>query len=193
VEAMGWQSAARMAGAIERDEPWTTEALFRQHVDDVARIVARLMGPHTSEADIDDLVQQVFIAADRALPKFRGDSKITTWLYGIASRVVLHNLRGRRRYKQMIERFEASHASPVASAATPDEAAAQRESLRLVWSALLRIKPKKRVVFVLFEVEGMTAPEIAAVLNISEASVRTRLKRARHEVMTRLEKTGATA
>lgn len=188
---MGWQSALEIADDVQRSQTWTIDALFRAHVDDVARIVTRLMGPHTSEADIDDLVQQVFIAADRALPKFRGDSKITTWLYGIASRVVLHNLRGRRRYRQMIERFEAAQWG-APEAASVDDAVATRESLRLVWGALLRVAPKRRVVFVLYEVEGMTAPEVAQVLGISEDAVRTRLRRARREVMKLLEKAGAT-
>ncbi len=188
---MGWQSALELDEAVGQSRTWTIDALFRAHVEDVARIVARLMGPQTSAADIDDLVQQVFIAADRALPKFRGDSKITTWLYGIASRVVLHNLRGRRRYKQMIERFEASQLDVPASTSV-DETVAARESLRLVWGALLRVAPKKRLVFVLFEVEGMTAPEVAEVLGVSEDTVRTRLRRARREVMASLERSGAT-
>lgn len=185
---MGWEPALNLVEPAGRVEEWTTELLFRRHVDDVWRIVSRLLGPGASEADVDDLTQQVFIAADKALPRFRGDSKITTWLYGIATRVVLHNLRGRRRYRQMIERFEAAQVD-VPAPRSVDDRFADREALRKVWSALLHVAPKKRVVFVLYEIEGMTAPEVAATLNISEASVRTRLRRARSEVMARVAKT----
>lgn len=165
----------------------TLEALFRRHAQDVCRIVSRLLGPAASEADVDDLAQQVFIAIHKALPKFRGDSEVTTWIYGISTRVVLQHLRGRRRYRAMIDRFEA--ASSFGSAATPtspEETAAQRQALRRVWGALLRIKPERRVVFVLYEIEGLSAPEIAQALQISEDAVRSRLKRARRELADRL-------
>ena len=168
---------------------WTTEALFRRHVGDVTRIVARLLGPGAGEDDVDDITQQVFIAADRSLHRFRGDAKVTTWLYGIASRTVLHNLRGRRRYRQMIERFEEHVARADADVHKRIE---DREALSLVWGALLRVPPKRRVVFVLYEIEGMTSPEVAEILDVSEATVRTRLRRARGQVMTLVEKAGLT-
>lgn len=188
-EVVGWEPAlvepSDVAGTAER---WTTETLFRRHVGDVCRIVTRLLGPGASEADVDDIVQQVFIQADRALPKFRGESKVTTWLYGIATRVVLHNLRGRRRYRAMIDRFESSMNDRPAH--DPESALADRDAVRKVWGALLHIEPKKRIVFVLYEIEGMTAPEIAETVGISEAAVRTRLRRARGELVKRLEKKG---
>jgi RNA polymerase sigma-70 factor (ECF subfamily) len=190
VEVVGWQpSLAEPSEVAETAPPYTTEELFRRHVGDVCRIVSRLLGPQASEADVDDVVQQVFIAADRALPRFRGDSKVTTWLYGISTRVVLHNLRGRRRYRAMIDRFEASIAEAPAPR-DPEEALADRDAVRQVWGALLHVAPKKRVVFVLYEIEGMTAREIAEALEISEASVRTRLRRARGELVRRLKKKG---
>src|SRR5262245_37099609 len=90
-----------VAKAEVEAEPLTLELLFRRHADDVHRIVRRLLGPAASAADVDDLIQQVFLAAHRALPQFRRDAATTTWIYGVASRTVLHHLRSRRRYRLM--------------------------------------------------------------------------------------------
>jgi RNA polymerase sigma-70 factor (ECF subfamily) len=166
--------------------PLTLESLFRTYADDVCRIVARLLGPGASEADVDDLAQQVFLAAHRALPRFRGDSQVRTWMYGITARIVLQHLRGRRRYRAMIERFEAA----MELVETPpglEEEIARRQALHRVWSALLRIKPERRVVFVLFEIEGLSAGEIAAVLGVKEEAVRSRLRRAREDLAARMK------
>ena len=146
-----------MEGAA--DASATLESLFRAHADDVCRIVSRLMGPGTPEADVDDLAQQAFIAMHRALPRFRGDSRVSTWVYGITTRVVLQHLRSRRRYQAMIDRFEAASQQTV-YAPDVEETVAQREALHRIYGALLRMKPEQRVVFVLAEIEGLSAREI---------------------------------
>lgn len=173
-------------GGVERvgEARPTLDALFRAHADDVHRIVRRLLGPGASEADVDDLVQQVFLAAHRALPRFRGDSKTSTWMYGIASRTVLHHLRSRRRYRAMIDRLEAVE-WPVDCSEKRIE---DRDELRRVWRALMRINPKKRVVFVLHEIEGLSGPEIATMLEVKEPTIRSRLHHARRELMAELAK-----
>jgi RNA polymerase sigma-70 factor, ECF subfamily len=162
----------------------TLEGLFRQHADDVHRIVRRLLGLGATQADVDDLVQQVFLAVHRALPSFRGESKTSTWIYGIASRIVLEHLRGWRRYRVMVARLE----EEPARVERPDGRLESRDELRRVWRCLMRIKPKKRVVFVLHEIEGLSGPEIAEMLAINEATVRSRLHHARRELMAALRK-----
>jgi RNA polymerase sigma-70 factor (ECF subfamily) len=174
---------ASLAGREEDVERLTLDALFRKHADDVHRIVRRLLGPGATEADVDDLVQQVFLAVHRALPRFRGESKTSTWIYGIASKTVLHHLRGRRRYQVMVARLEADP-WPI----QPERQLESRDELRRVWRCLMQIKPKKRVVFVLHEIEGMSGPEIAEMLSTSEATVRSRLHHARRELMALLAK-----
>jgi RNA polymerase sigma-70 factor, ECF subfamily len=171
----------RAAGEVEQ---LTLEAVVCQHGEDVHRIVRRLLGPGSIEADVDDLMQQVFLAVHRALPQFRGDSKTTTWIYGIASRTVLHYLRGRRRYRRMVAKLEEQ---PSTEHRTEGQLES-RDELRLVWRCLLQINPKKRVVFVLHEIEGFSGPEVAEMLAISEATMRSRLHRARRELMTLLAK-----
>lgn len=161
----------------------TVESLFRDHVEDVHRIVASLLGPGASDADIEDLTQQVFLAAHRALPEFRGDSKPTTWLYGIASRLVLTHLRGFRRQRRMVDALEAELRTPRAPDASAEERLEQKRELERIWRALMKIKPKKRIVFVLHEIEQLSGKEIAAVLDVKEATVFTRLHHAKRELL----------
>ena len=167
----------------------TLEGLFRQHAREVHRLVWRLLGPGASEADGEDLGQQVFVAAHRALPRFRGESKPSTWLYGIATRTVYRELRSRGRHRRMVAALEAKAA--VASEGAPVVSVAERRlELEEVWRCLMAIHPKKRVVFVLYEIEGLSGPEIARALEIEEATVHTRLYHARRELMAALEAMG---
>lgn len=180
-------------GVVARNEraqtegPPSLEQLFRRHFDDVYRIVASLLGPGAGAADVEDLTQQVFLAAHSALPRFRGDSKTTTWLYGIASKVVLTHLRGRRRRDRLREALEAA-AQLDRNAPGPDDEVHQRRELLRVWQILMRIAPKKRMVFILHEVEGLPGAEVARVLDIKIGTVWTRLYHARRELVAAMTK-----
>lgn len=175
-------SGAPRQGERVEGEPLTVEALFKDHVADVHRIVHSLLGPGASRADVEDLTQQVFLAAHRGLADFRGDSKPTTWLYAIASRVVLTHLRGFRRQRRMRDALEAELRAPRATPPTAEERLDHRMELKRVWTCLLEINPKKRMVFILHEIEGLGGKEIAEVLDVKEATVYTRLHHARREL-----------
>lgn len=162
-------------------------ALFERHAHDVSRLVSRLLGPGASRADMEDLTQQVFLAAHRALPAFRGDAKPSTWLYGIATRVVYREIRGWMRRRRMIATLEAVLAVGPSVQAAHDRTVEQRIELAKIWRHLLDIDAKKRMVLILHDLEGMSGREIAAVLEIKEPTVHTRLYHARRELMARLE------
>ncbi len=178
-------SKSRAAGAAE---PPSLETLFRNHLEDVYRIVSRLLGPGAGRADVEDVTQQVFLAAHRALPKFRGESKVTTWLYGIASKTVLMHLRSRRRHRRLVGALEQSAAVSVGWENNVERSVESRQKLAEVWRCLMRIKPKKRIVFVLHEIEGLSGKQIAQMLEIKEATVWTRLHHARIELLKGLNK-----
>lgn len=177
------------AGDEAFDVP-TLEDLYRAHATDVFRLVSRLLGPTATHADVDDLVQEVFMTVDRALSGFRGDGTPFSFVYGVTTRVVMRHLRSRRRYREMIDRFEAGPVARPAAPPDPAETAEQRELVHRVWGALLRIKADRRIVFVLANIEGRTAPEIAEMLDLSEEAVRSRLRRARTELEQRLARSG---
>lgn len=184
-EAPRLSATPRVAAQVKPD----LETVFRRHFDDVYRMSARLMGPGANSADLDDVVQQVFLAVERALPRFRGESKLETWLYGVTSRVVLAELRRFGRQRRLRIALEAEP-SDVCERGTPEQSTLEREALREIWKALMKLKPKKRVVFVLHDVEERPVVEIAELLDVPEATVRSRLLNARHEMAHQLERRG---
>lgn len=169
-------------------EPLTAELLFRRHGRDVVRFVRRMMGPHAAEEDVDDVVQQVFVSVHRDLDGFRGDCAVTTWLYGISARAVLMHARsGRRRQRAMVAYAdERRHASAAGESA--EDTVARRQETERVWRCLEKMKPKKRLVFVLHEIEGLSGKEVAEALDVNEATVWTRLFHARRELVRALGK-----
>lgn len=172
--------------AVARRASLRFDDVFREHASRVHRMVASLLGPGARDADIQDLTQEVFISVHRSLDRFRGESKVETWLYGIASKVVLMHLRSWRRHRRLVNALEAEPI--VAKGPNIEQESAQRQEVLRVWRCLMKIAPEKRVVFVLFEVEGLSGKEIAETLGISEATVRTRLFHARRELIERCEK-----
>lgn len=176
----GWSARPERAPALP-----PLEALFRAHVDDVTRMVGRLLGPRACAADVDDVVQQIFIAVDRARTKYRGDSAPKTWVYGIATRVVLQHFRSQRRYRAMLDRFEDAG---FATSGDLREELEQQRALRRVWTVLEGMEEGRRVAFTLYELEGMTATEVATLMGVGEEAVRSRVRRARSELFAQLEK-----
>jgi RNA polymerase sigma-70 factor (ECF subfamily) len=182
-------------GGIDRSEetsaPSTStlsaDLLFRRHGRDVMRFVRRMVGPNGA-ADVEDLTQQVFIAVHQNLDRFRGDCAVTTWLYGIASRTVLMHFRTGRRRNRAIEAFGNETRTQETAAASAESSFEVRQELERVSRCLEQIKPKKRIVFVLHEVEGLSGKEIAHALDINEATVWTRLFHARRELVALLRK-----
>ncbi len=134
-----------------------------------------LRGLGVPPSSIDDAVQDVFVVVHRRLGEFEGRSSIRTWLYAIAMGVA-------RNYRRRDRRKGGLH--PLSDQASDDglspaESAENREALRLVESALARLDAERRRVFVMAELEQMTAPEIAAVLAINVNTVYSRLRLAR--------------
>lgn len=146
---------------------------FRVYRGDVARVTGRILG---NPADAEDAVQDAFVEIFRSLPSFRGDSRLTTWLYRIATNVALQKLRRRRRSRE-----DVAAAPDEPTHHTPEREAAAREAARHVHRLLDQLSDKKRIVFVLHEIEGMDAPEIARVVGSNALTVRTRLHYARKE------------
>jgi RNA polymerase sigma-70 factor (ECF subfamily) len=165
--------------------PMSSGDVYREHVQLVARWARRLAGP---ELDVEDLVQEVFLLVHRLLPHFRGDAQLTTRLYSITNNVV----RTRRR-KERFRRLFGFTGDPerlrvVASGPTPLEELERRRSTELIYRALDGIPEKYRSVFILFEIDGMSGEEIAALTGVKLGTVWVRLSRARAQVVKRIEK-----
>jgi RNA polymerase sigma-70 factor (ECF subfamily) len=137
-------------------------------------------------SDLDDVVQNVFLEVFRSIHRFEGRSRFSTWLTRLAINVAM----GYRRKWKFWQRTEETAGTDegLTSAAvealrppSPDDAVGARRTRAAVHRLVAQLSPKKKVVFVLSEIQGLQAPEIATLLGIPSATVRTRLFHARKD------------
>jgi RNA polymerase sigma-70 factor, ECF subfamily len=163
---------ANQHACADRDAAF--QALYAEHLGLVWR---SLRGLGVSEASVEDAAQDVFIVVHRRLASFEERSSWRTWLYGIVLRVARNY---RRREHRKGGHAPLDRAPDVADAAPgPHEEAATAEALRRLALLLGALDEPKREVFVLFELEQMSAPEIAEALGINVNTVSSRLRAAR--------------
>ncbi len=163
---------------IRRGDRRAFDLLFRRHADDVHRRMTRLVGP---DPDREDLVQEVFVAAFRGIGRFRGEAAFSTWLYRVVVNVAYGHLRKRRRIPIDLETAIDAELL-MAGEVSPETAASQREELVRALVFLDRLKPKKRIAFVLRVVEGLSLEEIGVIVKARPAAVGQRVRHAKREL-----------
>jgi RNA polymerase sigma-70 factor (ECF subfamily) len=169
------------APASHAVEPRPTFAqLYESHFAFVWRSARRLGTP---EASVDDVVQEIFVVVYRRLAKFEGRSSLKTWLFGIVVNVVRAYRRSlRAKHPHSLQPGIRADLEGLADiAAGPHEHATKAEAARLVDRLLDALDDDKREVFVLAELEQMSAPEIASSLALPLNTVYSRLRLAREE------------
>jgi len=163
------------------EPPGDLARIYEEHFDFVWRSARRLGVPDSA---VDDVVQEVFIVVHRQLASFEGRSSMKTWLFGILRNLVLRQRRSWARRRE-----EALEESEVAGADAPaDEHLAEREARRVLHALLAGLDDDKRAVFVLAELEQMSAPEIAEATGLKLNTVYSRLRLARAEMDKALER-----
>ena len=153
--------------------------LYRKHGRRVESVARNLLG---ASSELEDVVQDVFIELQRALYKFRGDSRFTTWLHRITVNVALQYLRKGRRKGWLRWVGLDGLVETQARALNTDARLEARDTCRQLYDVLGGISEKKYVVFALYELEGMSLEEIASTLDIGVNTVKSRLFHARQEV-----------
>jgi RNA polymerase sigma-70 factor (ECF subfamily) len=174
--------AAAQPDLVARCQKGEKEALgdfYRLYRGEVARNLHRMLGP--GRGDLEDVLQEVFIEVFRSIARFRGDARITTWLYRICVNVALQRLRKRKRRAEVSSDELGERAPDIESADTPERDLDTRRRLDAVYRLLDELSPKKRVVFILHEIEGREPKEIAGIVGAPVLTVRTRLHYARKE------------
>lgn len=148
--------------------------VYEEHFDFVWRSARRL---GVSPPAVDDVVQETFLVAHRRLASFEGRSSIKTWLFGILHRVVADHRRRVRRKGGLAPLPDAlpDHSNERCPATLTEK----REKVRLLYRLLDTLNNDQRAVFVLAELEEMTAPEIADALGANLNTVYSRLRAAR--------------
>lgn len=144
---------------------------YEAHFDFVWRSARRLGVP---DASIDDVVQDVFVTVYRRLSEFEGRSQLRTWIFGI----LRHTVRDLRRTQRRKPTEAFSH-EPESRDGGPHEATIQREGTRLLHEVLETLDDDQREIFVLAELEQMSAPEIGLALEMNVNTVYSRLRAAR--------------
>jgi RNA polymerase sigma-70 factor (ECF subfamily) len=152
--------------------------IYERHRQDVARLIYRMIGPRS---DLEDVIQEVFVQVYKSLKDFRGQAKFTTWLHRVTVNVVLMHRRAARSRPVLTDESTADGAA-LSLDILPDEDAERRERMRAFARLLDRLADKKRVVFVLHELEGVAPGEIAKIVGAPVLTVRTRLFYARREI-----------
>jgi RNA polymerase sigma-70 factor (ECF subfamily) len=143
------------------------DELVERHRRRVYGLACRLVGP----MEADDLAQEVFLAAYRSLPGFRGESTFGTWIYRITVHLCSHHLRRRRPECAELE----EHYADTRREHDPVSTALRGELQDRVRRAIDGLPYKLRLVIILRDMQGLTYEEIAAVVNCPIGTVRSRL------------------
>lgn len=153
--------------------------LVRRHQDPVFRLCSRMLG---DRSDAEDAFQETFLRAWRALALYRAEASFGTWVYRIA---VNHCYRILAR--RPTPRAAPFAEEPQAREASPEREVVARDELAFVEGALSALGPAQRAVVVMRHVEGLSYAEIAEVLGTTEGAVRSRLNRARRDLVRAME------
>jgi RNA polymerase sigma-70 factor (ECF subfamily) len=171
VAAADWDEARLIRDSVAGDESAFAE-LVRRHRSFVLALVYRLCGD-ASQAD--DIAQDTFLRAWQALPRFRGQAALRTWLYRIASNVAIEQM---RHAKPTVD----IESVPLAAPDAPEDCALRTEQCRAVRDAVLQLPLHSRLVLILREYEGLSYKEIASTLDIPIGTVMSRLSYARQRL-----------
>lgn len=169
---------------VQRGDKEAFDLLVRRYQFKIANVVSRYV---SDQAEIEDIVQEAFIKAYRALSRFRGDSAFYTWLYRIAINTAKNFLvsQGRRPPGTDIDAGDAETYESgwgLREIGTPESDVLSRELADTVARALESLPPDLREAIVLRELEGLSYEEIATAMECPIGTVRSRIFRAREAI-----------
>lgn len=169
---------AELAAAAAVGDAGAFGELYARYADRVFARITHLVGPGS---DREDVLQQVFLELHRALPRYRGDAAVSTFLYRITINVACDHLR--RRKRRAGDHDPAALDVLIDGNPSPEDRARRRQQLAQVFALLEQIKPAKRVAFVLVAVEGLSLAEAAELIGASPDAVKQRVLHARRELL----------
>ncbi len=176
----------------KRGDTRAFEALVDIYKDKIYTYVLRML---RDPAEAEDVAQDAFLRAYQSLPKFRGASSFQTWLYRIASNLVIDSVRRQKRRQNggmsldaPMDTDEGQMARELADERRGPEELAESAALQeQVTEAIAQISPRLRTVLVLYDIEGMSYQEIADILGCPLGTVKSRLFNARAQLREVLE------
>jgi RNA polymerase sigma-70 factor (ECF subfamily) len=174
---------------VQRGDKGAFDLLVRKYQHKVVKLVLRYV---RNPAEAEDIAQEAFIKAYRALPQFRGDSAFYTWMYRIAINTAKNSLASRDRspiaYDLDLTDPEETHSvqTKLQDPDTPEGMALTEEIRGIVNSAIEGLPEELKTAIVLRELDGLSYEEIAAAMECPVGTVRSRIFRAREAIDKRL-------
>jgi RNA polymerase sigma-70 factor (ECF subfamily) len=174
---------------VQRGDKHAFDLLVAKYQRKLGRLISRFVR-NTGEAE--DVTQEAFIKAYRALPGFRGDSAFYTWLYRIGINTAKNYLLANKRLPPSSTPFDAEESESFEDAgllhevSTPENELMSKQVVNTVQSALQLLPEDLRSALTLREIEGLSYEEIASVMNCPVGTVRSRIFRAREAVAEKL-------
>ncbi|HEY6095325.1 MAG TPA: RNA polymerase sigma factor RpoE [Gallionellaceae bacterium] len=173
----------------QRGDKHAFELLVAKYQRKLGRLISRFV---RDPAEVEDVTQDAFIKAYRALPSFRGDSAFYTWLYRIGINTAKNYLLALGRRAPTSTQFNAEESEDFEESdllhdvSTPENELMSKQVIDVVNSSLQQLPDELRTALTLREIEGLSYEEIAEVMNCPIGTVRSRIFRAREAIATNL-------
>ncbi len=173
----------------QRGDKKAFELLVVKYQRKLARLLSRFI---RDASEVEDVTQEAFIKAYRALPSFRGDSAFYTWLYRIGINTAKNYLVSLGRHAPTVTRIDSEEAEGIEEGDqlrdlnTPENQMMSRQLAETVDQALQELPEELRTAITLREIDGMSYEEIAQIMNCPIGTVRSRIFRAREAIAERL-------
>ena len=155
------------------------EILVREHETGVFRLALSILG---DEAEANEVMQETFLSALRALPSYQEKKSLKAWLYTIA----LNHSRSHLRKRKVLERLRSTLTGifrmETAKQVSPEETVIQNEKEAALWRSLNRLDERHRLVVVLRYFHELSIAEISEILSVHEGTIHSRLHSAREKL-----------
>jgi len=180
---------AELVDRVQRGDKKAFDLLVLKYQRKILRLLGRMI---REPSDIEDVAQEAFIKAYRALPQFRGESAFYTWLYRIAVNTARNWLASSGRRPSTPNAIESENGETfnetdnLSDISTPESLMASREIAQTVNTVIESLPEELRTAIVLREIEGMSYEDIAQSMDCPIGTVRSRIFRAREAIATRL-------
>ncbi|GAA4405418.1 RNA polymerase sigma factor [Advenella faeciporci] len=181
---------AELVARVQKGDKRAFDLLVLKYQRKIMRLLSRMLN---NQAEVEDIAQETFIKAYRALPQFRGESAFYTWLYRIAINTARNWLSSNQRKMLVSDTFETkegetfSQSDNLIDIDTPESRMVSSEIAQTVNKAIEDLPEDLRTAIVLREMEGLSYEEIAQTMECPIGTVRSRIFRAREAIAARLK------
>ena len=176
VDHRGSDDEAKLIARSLRQDPDAFGQLVERYATVIVNLAYRMVGDRT---EAEDLAQETFVAAFKALPTFRAESKFSTWLYRIAANKCKDWLRAKRPGQGVQDVDEVLADGVAAEERTPERLLSQQQVAEQLDRAIQRLPPLYREAFVLKHIEGLSYEEMQEILNVNADTLKMRVYKGR--------------